>query len=362
MRRTVGGRRGRPKELACIVCGERPPALDGLCSECLSTRRRFIELPQYTELVRCAHCASVLSGRRWADSVGELEDIEAAVRRELRIDVGEGAKVEAKVKVMPVDEHSADAEVVALVRAGLASLTQTARTRVRLRRSVCERCSRIRGQYYEATLQVRALGRPLSREELALVRSKISELFRPAGREDFIGKEEEVEGGLDLRLGKVAGARALARAVAQAFGGRVSESSSLVGRRDGRSLHRVTFLVRLPGIREGDFVRARGRLLMVMSIGQRGASCRDLASGEERLLDGKDIATAFRVGGREIVREAVVLEERRPEVQILDPVSCRPLTLVAPEWFWRKTGRESVGLVRDEDEVYLVPDERERES
>jgi hypothetical protein len=54
--------------------------------------------------------------------------------------------------------------------------------------------------------------------------------------------------------------------------------------------------------------------------------------------------------------EAVVLQARPPEVQVMDPVSYRPVNVVAPDWFWKKKKiPESVKILRVGEETYLVP-------
>jgi len=342
--------------MKCIVCGRNAPALGGLCAPCLGERRRFIGVPEFCELTVCAHCGSVHRGRRWENSRGEMSELEDAARRSLRVVKEEGVSVSPKVSVVPVDGHNADAEIESTIRIGKSRLVQSGRTRIRIRRAVCERCSKIHGKYYEAILQVRAQGRDLTSQELELVRSRVAALVQGADRGDYIREEREVDGGLDFQLGKLLRGKAIVRTLARELGGRVTESSKLAGNREGRELYRVTFLLRLPALRGGDFVGLDGRILLVTHVGPQGTSATDLSSGRPETLDPRAEERARRLGGSELVEVAVVLDARMPELTLMDPVGYRPVTVIAPEWFWSRPRPENVRILKAGEEVFLVPD------
>jgi nonsense-mediated mRNA decay protein 3 len=342
--------------MKCIVCGKNPPALGGLCAPCLGERKRFVEVPEFCELTLCAHCGSVFKGRRWENSRGEAEELEDAARRALKVSRDEGVTVAARISVKPVNEHNADAAIEAEIRIGKGRLTQSGRTRIRIRRAVCERCSKMHGKYYEAILQVRARGRALTPEELALVRSRVAELVKKDDRDDYVRDEHEVDGGLDFQLGKLLRGKTMVRSLAQELGGKVTESSTLAGNKEGRELFRVTFLLRLPAFRMGDFIKLDGRVLLVTSVGPKGVSAADLSTGEQGTLDDRSEERARRLGGSEMVEVAVVLDARMPEVTVMDPVGYRPITVLAPDWFWSKKRPENVRILKAGDDVYLVPD------
>jgi nonsense-mediated mRNA decay protein 3 len=342
--------------MTCIVCGKNPPALGGLCAPCLGERKRFVEVPPFCELTVCAHCGSVFKGRRWENSRGEEAELEDAARRALKVSREEGVEISSKVTVKPVNEHNADAEVSSTVKVGKSRLVQSGQTRIRIRRAVCERCSKMHGRYYEATLQVRAQGRALTADELDLVRSRVGALVKKDDRDDYVRKEDEVDGGLDFQLGKLLRGKTMVRSLAQELGGRVTESSTLAGNKEGRELFRVTFLLRLPAFRPGDFVKLEGRVLLVTAVGPNGVSATDLQNGEPGTLDGRSEERARRLGGSEMVEVAVVLDARMPEVTIMDPVGYRPVTVVAPDWFWARKRPENVRILKSGEDVFLVPD------
>ena len=343
--------------IGCIICGKGRPVHSGLCADCLGQRRRFIDVPEFTELVSCAHCGSVVIGKRWKDARSLERELAAAAERATKVEDVEGARTALDVKVRLLNESNADAEVTATVRFGKEGITQAGKTRIRIRRTVCERCSKIHGRYYEAVLQIRATGRPLTESEKKCVKEEVHRHGEKGkARQEFIAREEQVDGGLDFQLGTINRAKAISRALAGIFGGRITESSKLAGAKLGKELHRVTFLVRLPGLKEGDFARLGETVFLVTHAGPKGISAMDLATGTTILAGEKELEAAKRLGGPEISQEAVVLQARRPEVQIMDPASFKPVSIVAPEWFWKMQNvPESVRVLKNGEETFLVP-------
>jgi len=350
------------ERLKCIVCGKGAQVLDSLCDKCICERRRFIELPLFMEHTVCAHCGSTFIGKRWKDATNLEEELEGSVKRAVMLNCPEGCKISTDVTLKTVDDFNVDAVAEAKISVGKRSFKQSGKTRVRIRRAVCERCSRVRGKYFEATLQVRGAGRALTDREYELVNRKVHEKAMGAGdRDSYITNEDERDGGLDFQLGKISVAKALSRFLADATGGRIIETSTLAGRKEGKELFRVTFLVRIPNLQPGDFAAVGKRVLLVTHVGHGGVSALDLSTGKQEVLDEKAESCARRLGSGELVEVAVVLEARKPELQIMDPVTYGTIHIVAPEWFWsahRKNATENVHILKSGEDVYLVPPDR----
>jgi len=102
-------------------------------------------------------------------------------------------------------------------------------------------------------------------------------------------------------------------------------------------------------------------VLLVTHVGHGGVSALDLSTGKQEVLDEKAESCARRLGSGELVEVAVVLEARKPELQIMDPVTYGTIHIVAPEWFWnahRKNATENVHILKSGEDVYLVPPDR----
>ena len=122
---------------------------------------------------------------------------------------------------------------------------------VRTVHMTCPECSRKSGRYYTAILQLRgpAEGRP---EKPIPLRARLNEEWvrlvhemRPDWRAAVSWREELPEGWNCFFTDTLA-ARAVAKLAKQRFGASLKESSSLVGRKNGQDLYRVTFCLRFP--------------------------------------------------------------------------------------------------------------------
>ena len=235
----------------CVVCGRTDrPLVDGLCAECAADRTPLLSAPQRAEVTICPHCGARQVGAHWersgASPVLTSEDLspflevpevvgvrrvrwdETAVTATVREFVGR-----ARVRFRGVER---DVEVPLSVRT--------------VHRS-CPECSRKSGRYYTATLQLRgALDGPS--EKAVHLRARLEEEWnrlvremRPDWRKAVSWREERPEG-WDCFFTDTLAARAVAKLAKQKFGVSVKESSSLVGRKGGQDLYRVTFCLRFP--------------------------------------------------------------------------------------------------------------------
>ena len=240
----------------CVECGKECELIGPLCPECYSKKKVVVGLPQYIDVVQCSHCSSFLLDGRWAEAGSVKEAVEHAVERELQVPGGlhvEGTTVQLSEK----DERTYEATVtVALTAQGHRFERELAAT-IRMKQGVCKECSKQKGSYYEAIIQLRGNDRSLPDEvEKATdryVRKRI-ETMRANNREVFLTKVERVRGGVDFYVSIAQAARIVARELQDQHSAEFKESSSLWGLRDGRDVYRVTFLVRLPRFGAGDVI------------------------------------------------------------------------------------------------------------
>jgi nonsense-mediated mRNA decay protein 3 len=235
----------------CVVCGATDrPLVDGLCAPCAADRTVLVSAPQRAEVVLCPHCGARQVGSHWeragASPVLTAEDLNPL------LEVAEGVGV----RRVRWDETAVTATVHEFV--GHARVRYRGIERdvdvplsVRVVHRTCPECSRKSGRYYTATIQLRgALDGP--NEKAAALRARLEEEWtkivremRPDWRKAVSWREERPEG-WDCFFTDTLAARAVAKLAKQRFGASVKESSSLVGRKNGQDLYRVTFCLRFP--------------------------------------------------------------------------------------------------------------------
>lgn len=316
-----------------------------LCLECHSEKHVRASVPEFVDVVFCAHCSSLKVGDKW-EEVGSVKDaVEESLMRALT--APKGVSVEgSQVRLTGKDEKTYEAVMdVALASHGHKfhrTLTATAR----IKRGVCGECSKQKGSYFEATLQLRGDARVLNRDDEDKARQRVLDrvaALRADSRGVFVSKVERVRGGLDFYFSTAQAARIVARELQDVRCAEYKESTSLWGNRDGRDIYRVTFLVRLPSFSPGDVITFDSKDWYVKSMSKGLVRCIQLASGEEQQMRLKDLEGCTVSCPSADLKDAVVLMEDDAEIQVLDPVTMSPIDL-----------RKTKGFVRKGDQIRIV--------
>jgi len=235
----------------CVVCGATDrPLVDGVCAECAADRTVLVSAPKRAEVTVCPHCGARQVGSHWeragASPVLTSEDLTPFL--EVPPEVG--------VRRVRWDETAVTATVRELVGHARVRFRGVERDvdvplSVRTVHRSCPDCSRKSGRYYTATIQLRgALDGPSEKAPALRARlegewARLVREMRPEWRKAVSWREELPEG-WDAFFTDSLAARAVARLAKQKFGATLKESSSLVGRKNGQDLYRVTFCLRFP--------------------------------------------------------------------------------------------------------------------
>ncbi|HTT45324.1 MAG TPA: 60S ribosomal export protein NMD3 [Thermoplasmata archaeon] len=235
----------------CVVCGATDrPLVDGVCAECAAERTRLLNAPKRAQVTICPHCGARQVGAHWeragASPVLTHEDLApflevadgVGIRRVIWEETAVTATVREFIGRAQVRFRGVEREVEVPLS-------------VRTVHTTCPECSRKSGRYYTATLQIRgSLDGPSEKAVRLRARldrewSRLVHEMRPDWRKAVSWREERPEG-WDCFFTDSLAARAVAKLAKQRFGATVKESSSLVGRKNGQDLYRVTFCLRFP--------------------------------------------------------------------------------------------------------------------
>lgn len=346
-----------PRAQTCVSCGAQVPRLiGGLCPPCFVAKEPLLHVPQALDVEVCAHCDARHVGAHWfdPDAAADLADIrEQALRAALRVD----PRVESPALDLdetPLDERTFRFTVALAGAVDGAEVTARGESLVRMRRSVCDRCSRMFGGYYASILQLRGSGREPSKAEIErvhrLVGDELDRMRAGGNRDAFLTKSGPVTGGFDYYLGDIEAGRIISRLVAQRIGASVAETAKLVGRREGEDIYRVTFLVRIDLFARGDFATLGEGLVQVQSLDRGRATVLDLATHKRDKVDADRLR---RLGGPEVVQDAVLVSQDADNLQVLDPVSLATVDVPRPPGFVAEGATARV--IRHEERLYLPP-------
>jgi nonsense-mediated mRNA decay protein 3 len=340
----------------CVECGREGELIGSLCKDCYSKKHVQPSIPDHVDVTICAHCSSMLTEIGWKD-VGSIREA-AGVAIEHALQIPKGAKVsEMRIKLDEKDERNLAAVVSVIIAVQGHDFERELSTIVRLKRGSCTECSKKQGNYYEAILQVRGPERSLpedsERDIERLVRERVASM-RKGSREIFVSKIEHVKGGLDFYFSTIPAARTVARGLQETLCSEFKESSSLWGRRDGKDIYRMTYLVRLPSFSKGDVIDFQGREYFIRGMSRGIVHGIDLRSGEERSMKIKESGDCALVKSGSEILKAVVLIDRDEELQVLDPETMSPLDVKKPIGFSR--GGDQVRLVKTKVGAFVLSD------
>jgi nonsense-mediated mRNA decay protein 3 len=340
----------------CVECGKEGELIGPICPECHFKKHVHATLPDFVDVTLCAHCSSLQVDDKWEEIGSVKEAIEQSVTR--AIVTPKGITLDSiQVQLKERDERTFEASVDVKLRSQGHEFERSLVTTVRLRRGACKECSKQKGSYFEAILQLRGDERVLGKANEDAMRQHVLDrvdVLRADSREIFVSKVERVRGGLDFYFSTAQAARVVARELQDLRCAEYKESTSLWGRRDGREVFRVTFLVRLPSFGPGDIITLRSRDWYVKSMSRGLVRCIDLASGEEQQIRLRDTGGCVVSCPAAEVRTAVVLMEGDSEMQVLDPVTMSPVDLRKPRGFSRDG--EQIRVVRTNLGTYVLSD------
>ncbi|HWG92113.1 MAG TPA: NMD3-related protein [Candidatus Thermoplasmatota archaeon] len=348
--------------LFCVRCGK-TTAIDllrgGLCADCFLEERQFTTAPLTVDFEICSHCGARKKGEMWVD------DVEGVTEGNVRQAVADNITVKKdlkdsriRVEMRQEDQHGkiyACTVTVTGVAEGL-PVQETHELRARIKGATCLRCSRVHGNYYEGIVQLRAENRDVSKEEMRTARQMASRIIerivREGDRYAFVLKDEPMDGGLDIYVGTINTGRAIAKAFADEFGARTKETAKMVGAKDGNTLYRLTFLVRLPEYRAGDLLIWKDVTYLVKSVTPKRTTLTHLRTGHQVTADRDDLERA-KVLSRAQGKEAIVVSEQGSDLQIMDPNTYATVTVIAPLGY--VPGSETLLVAKWEDEWIPFP-------
>ena len=269
----------------CYRCGHEGELIEGLCKVCYAQLHPLFSVPDEIRIEVCHMCGSY-KRKTWQDPRGrdlyEILDeiayygvkdnlkkenkninIEIIPQEPQQLPGGKKSRVVIPVKIIATGKLLGEDEERAEEREVVVHLIMVQ----------CPRCSRYMSNYYEATLQVRAMNRYLTddeREELDnFVRDEIDKRLKK-DRMAFISKFIPQKEGLDYQIGSMGGARNIASAIKSKYGGKTYETAKLVGveKDTGKNQYRITVVVRIPEYKIGDVVEYKNKPYKVVSMNE----------------------------------------------------------------------------------------------
>ena len=346
------GQAGRGREF-CVLCGAEERLYKSVCKACFLKNNRLVELPAAISLTVCSHCSAVEVGRHW-----ETLDIQEAAAMEVQRNckVMEGARCIRVTVASPIEGQQVEATVVAEAEFDDIIQRVEGRVSVKVNLKSCDRCSRMHGSYFEAIVQLRVDGRDFSEEELDELHDAILHYLEAHGsRPDsgaYISKMETVRGGTDYYISDNTIAKVMSQEMAARYGAKVGESPKLAGRKEGRDIYRITYVLRFPRTKRGDIVQLGRHPQLVVKVSRSKVTCLDLRNGQQMKHSLAEVEGASLLADASQAVEAVVVSDGVDEAQVMEPATYKTVTVRKLED--RELG-EKARIIMVNGEYFLLP-------
>lgn len=339
----------------CIKCGKKSKLYENLCESCFLERNNYFKVPKVIKIKICNLCLARFKSKHWEEVASDREAIIDEINDQIRFHDG-FKNPNVNIELTPYKTNNVKAKINLNAKIDDLEINGYLETDVRINYTTCSRCSRISGSYFEAIIQVRAANRSLEDNEHKKVKEIVEHHLTTSKKTKenaFLTKIEYLHGGVDFYLGSATIAKQISKKLIKEFSGKLKESSTLVGRKEGRDINRVTFSVRISEYKLGDFIEINNQIYQVQKLLQKHAICINLKTGQKSKLDQRNLVNATTLGGKELIFEAVVIIESEKEVQVLDPENFKTIDLVKPKEF--KVKSETVKIFKNEEQIFLLP-------
>jgi nonsense-mediated mRNA decay protein 3 len=354
----------------CYLCGK-PSVLEGLCADCYNDGHPLIEVSTPLTLLACKKCGSVKLPDGWR-KIGDDDDrFEYVADFQIELLLERSIKILGKdVQLSLEDERKLDRVTHTIVTAfgrsheSLAPHEEKYNVEVRFRYGTCETCGMMSGGYYEAILQIRADGRPLTEDEKTALIQTVTEVTVARYKSDdkaFITNTIEDKYGIDFYIGSENLCKYLADEFEMQYLAERKDNYKLVGEdKTGKRKYRITILIRLPRFTVGDFVKIDNNPCEIIAMGRNMLTCYDLKRRERFSINPRSArwrTLEFLVPSSHRREFMVTTYSYGQPVQIMDAISFEVLEVEQSVFTSEITAGERIYALQLDDELYILPAE-----
>ncbi len=218
----------------CPSCGkkegEHAPFAGSFCIECFSNQKNFFELKSPLVLEQCQKCERVKLQSTWLalDTALLKAFLGAKIKSPHKMSI-------ASCQVKETGRHKLEAQATVNFEVAEydAKISKKILAAITIVPTTCTECSQRSGGYYESIIQIRGDSTRLDKA--------VERIGRIVNQFSFISKIDVKKEGIDLYVGKDDAAR---RALSK-LGWQYTRADKQAGARQGKTLYRRTYCVRL---------------------------------------------------------------------------------------------------------------------
>jgi nonsense-mediated mRNA decay protein 3 len=337
-----------------VECGNEGKIFkEGACINCYVKTHSFTKGPEIIELAECSHCGSYKFKNTWTNELFS-DVIIRVIKNNFQIS-NELKKVNIETDCKEL-KSGRECKVIITGSIDGQEVSEEHNLFVKLKKNVCDVCSKQFGGYHEAILQIRADTRDISKEEFIDIKNTVQNLVEDlklkGNRALFITDIAEEHSGLDFYLSERGAGLVIAKKIQELYGGEIKQSSKNIGMKDSKQIYRMTYLLRLPSYKKDDYVKVNNAYFQIIAVHGKKVHMLNLSNWDELSYDVKQIKNAVRLGGKELVKKAIVVSQTNEEIQVMDEKTYKIKIIKKPKEVIFKD--KTVNIVKLNDNIFIV--------
>ncbi len=337
----------------CVECGKEESVYkNGVCLSCYIKSHSFSKGPETIDIPVCTNCDSYKYKNTWHSGIF-TEFLRKVIKNNFKIN-RELEKVDINIKC---EESKQDMRCKVYISGFIddTEITEEHDVLVRLKKTVCDVCSKKFGGYHEAIIQIRADERKLSKDELKnlrlVVENIVENLQAKGNRTIFIADIGEEPGGINFYISDKGAGVVIAKKIQEQHGGKLKQSSKNIGMKDGRQMYRMTYLLRLPSYKKDEFIELDHEYYYIESTYANKIKLINLSNWEETIVELNKIKRAHFLGGKGLIKEMILVSQTEEEIQIMNQKNYEIKTIKKPKPV--SIDSEKIKIVKIEDQLFL---------
>ncbi len=208
------------KRKFCPSCGKSVNRLySGLCKACLM-KKIEVKLPETLKVAFCKKCGKLIGGSEY---------LERSLKKNIRV---KNCKLD-NIKLISMKDDVAEFSIK--LKIGNLKKTKKIKVKIKTKKRYCETCSKVKGGYYEAVIQLRS--------DTKIDDSAVKRVLNIIEREGGFVTKIERKRGIDIYFTPKNILNRVIRKIPEVK--EIKKSYTLITKKDGKDIYRHTVLIRL---------------------------------------------------------------------------------------------------------------------
>jgi len=333
--------------MKCIKCGKKSKKT--LCTNCFKEENSALDSLKQFVFLYCVNCGAYSYGKKYRTPL----KLKQAILRSIKDNTKFNTKPEKfDIEFIPpkniVKKTKINTEVLVKTISKIKGvmIEEEFMVPMRLRFTICDRCSKKRTTYFEGIVQLRNTNNKSFNDAIEFIKN---ETDKQKKKSIFITSEKKVKGGVDFYLTHQKYVQQLAQKTYQKFGGTLKINPHIFtrDRQTSKDVYRINALVKLPVYNKRDIIKIKNKLIQINNCKGKFIEGLDLTNNKKTKLEYKEDYEI--IANSKDIKE-VVVSKHYPKLEVLHPETYESIKVENPI----KTKKGKIKVLEVEKKIYYI--------